>query len=295
MKVKSIVALLLSALMLFSLFSCSKISDDPNDSTTSEASTVKMKFFKAGRSSGVVIRTEEGTIMIDTASSDQTDDILTYLAEKNISTIDYLILTNYSKKHIGGAPAILTSSSVSVSNVIVPSYAKASNTYTNLTNAMGAAGKVATVVSENSSFTVGSVTVNLYAPHKDYSTTDDENDEENSLAVSITYGGHSVLYTSRVNGERISELVTDLAGATFDLITVPNYGIYDSNDTALFEATGATSAIAFCSNNTEKKQMESATITALTNAGIKVYATRDGSVEVHLDTTGVTINGTPIN
>lgn len=312
MKTKKIIALLLSAVMLvLSLAACS--TDGSSNTTVTDAngnvitvgktdkndpeksSKVKFKFLKAGRSTCIIIRTPAGNVMIDTAADDKTDKVLTYLAEKNIKDIDYLILTNYSKKHIGGLPAIISSKQVTFKNVLTPAYNKASNSYTLLESALSGAGITATKVSENTEITLGDVKMTIYAPHKDYSTTSDENDECNSLAVSLEYEGKSFLMTSRIKGERTAELVSDLGGKTFDLITVPNYGIYDQSYDSLFESLKATYSVAFCSNNADKTQMDVKTITALTNAKTLIYATRDGSIEVDMSKDAVTVNGTPIN
>lgn len=305
MKLKTLFAALLAALMLlpvamFTLTSCSvggsgttttgssgTQGGDPEDES---GDLVKMKFFKAGRSTCIIIRTPAGVVMIDAAAEDQSDSVISYLAEKEITTVDYLIITNFSKKHIGGAAAILTRSGVTFKNVLVPGYAKESGTYQLFSNAMTSVGLTATPVTDNSTaFTLGEVSFSLYAPHKDYSTAIDENDEGNSLAVAVTYKDTSFLMTSRVAGERVDELISDLSGKTFNLITVPNYGIYDSRYDALFNALGAKYAIAICSNNVEKDQMHSETLTALKNAGMTVYATRDGSVEIRMDGTNVTV------
>ncbi len=262
-----------------------------------EPDTVKMKFFKAGRATCIVIRTANGVVMIDAASDDVDDQtkIATYLAEKGIKTVDYLIITNFSKKHIGGAPALLTQSGVTFKNVYVPGYVKDSKTYTAFANAMASVGLTMTKITDNSTeIKLGEVTLNLYAPHKDYSTGSDENDEANSLAVTLTYGTKSFLMTSRIAGERVGELVSDLGGKTFDLITVPNYGIYDSSYDSLFSALKATHAIAICSNNVGKNQMHTETLAALKAAGTKVYATRDGSIEVQINGSYVLVNGTEI-
>lgn len=282
--------LMLMPLAMFTLSSCSTGGGEVDSSKS-----VKMKFFKAGRSTCIVIRTPAGVVMIDTAADDQSDGVIKYLAEKNITTVDHLIITNYSKKHIGGAPAILTSSGVTFKNVYVPAYSKDSGTYQLFSNALKSAGLTATKVTDNSTvIKLGDVEFKLYAPHKDYSTSNDENDEGNSLAVSMTYGNNSFLMTSRVSGERAAELKNDLGGATFDLITVPNYGIYSAEYADLIPALGAKYAIAICSKNTEKDQMHAETLTALKNAGTTVYATRDGSVEVHIDGTNVAVqNGHP--
>lgn len=310
MKIKKILSIILSAIMLVSaLAACSPtdstvttVTDEngnvitpSTDGVTVSGGSVKFKFLKTGRSTCIVIRTPAGNVMIDTAADDKSDKIIEYLAEKSIDKIDYLIITNYSKKHIGGMEGILSSGKVTIKNVLAPAYAKSSSTYTAFESALTSAGLSITKVSENTELTLGGVKLNIYAPHKDYSTSEDENDEQNSLAVSLDYDGCSFLMTSRIKGERTAELISDLAGKTFDLITVPNYGIYDSSYDTLFTALSAKQAVAFCSNNADKTQMDVKTINLLTAASTSVYATRDGSIEVKIKDGALTVNGTAIN
>ena len=289
---RTIIAVLLVVAALAAVIGCSKKDNTPGEDT---ADTLKMKCFKAGRSTCIVMRCDDGVIMIDTAADDQSDDVIAYLVEKNVKKIDYLIITNYSKKHIGGAPAILSNPNYTIEHVLVPEYEKGSNTYYLFANALTTAGLTAEKMSENRTLTLGGISIDIYVPHKNYSSALDENDEGNSVALGINYAGQSFLMTSRIAGERTAEVISDIGGKTFNTITVPNYGIYDSSYDALFSAVKAKNAIAICSNNAEKKQMDAATISALTNAGTKIYATRDGSIEVHLNKDGIAINGTPIN
>ena len=284
MKLRSIIALILTLVMCFSIAACSKVDpskgNDDDDMAVAAKDKVKIKFLKVGKSQCVIVRTENSVVVIDAASEDKSGDIVTYLAEKEITTIDYLILTNFSKTCIGGVAGILKTAGFTVKNIYEPTYAKESNVYTTYRNAVSAAGITPVKIADGDTLKIDDATFTFYAPGKDYSTVEDENDEGNSVAVGVKHGDIGFLYTSRVSGERVTELVSQISGKTFDLITAPDYGRYDDNYPSLFSATAAKYAVIFAST---KNPPESATESALKNAGITYYVTRDGGVEAKSD------------
>lgn len=284
MKLKSIFALLLALCCVLPLAACG--SDGDGSVSGGEA---KVKVLKGGRALCSVIRTADATVVIDTSDEEHATDLTAYLAEKGITEVDAVILTNYSKKCIGGMPNLLTSSGVTVKAVYGPTYSKDSSTYTLFDNAMQSASLTTTKVGEQTTLTFGDLSLTLYPALKDYGNLADENDDGNSMAVALDYGKTSMLFTSRVAGERVTELVGQLDGKTFDLFTLPNFAIYDDNSAALFEAVKATYAVAVASNTNPP---EEATMTALADAGVKdanTFVTSNGSVEITFDGKAVNV------
>lgn len=281
MKFRSIIALLMAFCCLLPLTSCKSESSGGGNSAVSSGE-VKVKVLKGGRALCTVIRTKDATVVIDTSDVDHAADLTEFLAEKGIKEVDAVILTNYSKKCIGGMPDLLASG-VTVKAVYGATYEKESNTHTLYANAMSSYNLTATKVAEETTLTFGDLSLTLYPALKNYATLEDENDNGNSMAVALAYGETSMLFTSRINGERVTELVGQLGGKTFDLITAPEFGIYDENLPALFSAVKAKYAAVVASNTNPP---EDATIKALTDSGIKavdICNTANGSIEISSD------------
>lgn len=295
----SLLAGLLAAVCVLPLASCS--SSGTTDTTTAQqgnnensdnevatAGEVKIKVLKMGRALAAVIRTETATIVIDTGDEEHANDVATYLAEKGITTVDALILTNYSKKNIGGVPQLLKSG-ITVKAVYGGTYAKDSNAYTLFSNAMASYKLTTTTVSAEQTLTFGDLTLTIYPPSKNYATLDDENDEGNSMAVVATFKNNKMLFTSRIAGERMAEVTTQLSGVDVDCLVVPNFGAFDDNLAGLLSAVKAEYAVVVASNNNPPADL---TMTALTTAGIaaeNTFVTRDGSIEISADGTTFTI------
>ncbi len=298
MKIKSLAALFMAAVLCFFAVACSTVevidpskttttttgesgdidnpSDNKDDEQDAKVNEVKYKFLKVGKSPCTIIRTENKTIVIDAASEDQGTDLITYLKEKEVKTVDYLIITNFSKSCIGGVPALLKAEGITVKAIYEPSYPKESNAYTSYINAVAAAAIKPTDITDGASITADDLTVKFHAPKKSYGTMADENDEGNSVALTITHGKVNFLYTSRIAGERVDEVISQIGDTKYDLITVPNYGIFDAKYPALFTAAGAAKAVIFAST---KNPPEIATTSALETAKITYFVTRDGGVE----------------
>lgn len=282
MKLKSILALLLALCCMLPLAACSSSGGGGTGDGAVEKGEVKVKVIKGGRSQCLVVRTSDATVVIDTADVENAADLTEFLAEKGITQVDAVILTNYSKKCIGGMPDLL-SSGVTVKEVYGPTYVKDSNSYTLFDNAMQSYDLSVKKVDKEETIKFGDLSLTMYPALKDYATADDENDNGNSMAVALNFGETSMLFTSRVDGDRVTELVGQLDGKTFDLFTVPNFAIYDQNTPALFSAVKATYAAVIASTTNPP---EDATMNALADAGIEnsnIRITSNGSIEISSD------------
>ncbi len=293
----SLLAGLLTVTCILPLASCgsSTSSDNPaqttNENSDDEIATageVKVKVLKMGRALAAVIRTESATIVIDTGDDEHASDVSNYLAEKGITTVDALILTNYSKKCIGGVPQLLKSG-ITVKAVYGGTYAKDSNAYTLFSNAMASYKLTTTTVSAEQTLTFGDLSLTLYPPTRNYSTLDDENDEGNSIVAVATFQNNRMLFSSRIAGDRVAEVSTQLSGVDVDCLIVPNFGAYDDNLAGLLSTVKAEYAVIVASTNNPPADL---TLTALTTAGISTentFITRDGSIEISADGTTFSI------
>ena len=280
----SLLAGLLAVTCVLPLASCNKKpgANTPGGDTVVGSGEVKVKVLKMGRALASVIRTEDATIVIDTGDEEHNQDVVTFLTEKGIDTVDAVILTNYSKKCIGGVPALL-SSGITVKAVYGAGYDKDSSAYTLFENALTSYNLKLEKISAEKTLTYGNLSLTCYPAAKDYSTLDDENDEGNSMAVAMSFGDNSMLFTSRIAGDRLKELTSQISGKDFDCITAPNFGAYDDNLPDFLAAAKAEYGVIVASNSNPPAD---ATVSAMIKAGIKegnFLITRDGSIEISAD------------
>ena len=135
--------------------------DSSNNNNTTDKPTVdddkvNFKFFKCGKANATLIRSGDIAILIDCGEEEDEDgngkqddgeDILEYLAEKGVTEIDYLILSQFNKNHYGSVPTILEG--VTVKKILEPNYTKTGNLYKVYRDAVAKSGITPEVISKD--------------------------------------------------------------------------------------------------------------------------------------------------
>lgn len=310
MKLRKLSALLLAFLIVLSVFSLAACSNNgtspagsdpagsnPADTSSGEADDpspvtagdLRIKFFKAGRAGAVLVRTQSATVLINTGDvddeetrggekvpngkADVAEKILEYLQEKQITRIDYLVVTQFNKNYIGGVPTLL--GEIAVDHVIQPSYNRDVKTaYQSYKDAIAAKNLTPESVSAQKELKLDDLTLTFYP--NTLETTSASLDEFNSLVVSVETKSASALITSDIFGARTSQLIKELNGKKFDILQIPSHGEYNDTVGTLIEAVAPKYAILFTSTN---NPADVRTTNLLNEKSITSYLTKNGSVE----------------
>lgn len=252
---------------------------------------VNVKFFKCGKANATLIRSGDIAILVDTGENDDEDangkqddgeKILAYLAEKGVTELDYVIISQFNKNHYGAMKTILEG--VTVKEVIEPSYTKTGTAYDDYRAALSAANITPSVVKETQKLTAGGLELTLYPATT--TTTSADQDEFYSLAIAVDSNGLDLLIASDIFGARVPELITALGGKTFDILQVPKHGAYESTVETLVDAVAPKYAVIFASAN---NPADPRTLSLLEEKGITTYITMNGSVEAKYKNAALTV------
>lgn len=299
---KRILTLLSLTLVLFTLFSLVSCVGTPatttegsgtpgTNGTPGTADQVNVKFFKMGKANATLIRSGDVAILVDTGENDDEDGngkqddgekILAYLAEKGVTELDYVIVSQFNKNHYGALGTIMDG--VTVKKVIEPSYTKTGTAYDEYRAALTKANITPEVVTDVKEITANGLTLTLY-PAKS-TTSSAEQDEYYSLAVAVDSKGMDVLIASDIFGARVSELITALNGKKFDILQVPKHGAFNDQVENLVNATSPKYAVIFASAN---NPADPRTVNLLTEKEITTYITMNGSVEAKYKNNTLTV------
>ena len=162
------------------------LGDDPfRDSTA----LLTARILKTGKSDCTLITAPDAVILIDAADTDDYELIDSTLQAQGVTAIDCMILTHFDNDHIGSAGAIIRN--YQVKNLYIPAYTRVSENYRAMLAAVQATDTPVQIVTEDVTFSLGSVSLALNPTHlyddiqpvtidKDDGSTDAE---ENNLYI----------------------------------------------------------------------------------------------------------------
>jgi len=227
---------------------------------------------EVGKADCIVIQTEDHVAMIDTGEEENLPEILAFLEQKEIDTIDTLILTHFDKDHIGGAAGILAE--LSVSTVIQSAFSGDRPEYQNYLEALSKKNISPLCLTAVYEFSLNDCRFSVFPPQKDqYSSKEDNNA---SLVVSLENEHHSFLFCGDAMEERLEEILSLNLGQ-YDFVKLPYHGNHLGNYSEFLSAVSPEFAAITCS---QKNPANQKTLDLLAEHGIKVYQTSNGTVSI---------------
>lgn len=245
-----------------------EVSNHPDDmflsSTIPAQSTFEIHFIDVGQGDAVLVLCDGNAMLIDGGESSESSKIYAYLQAHNIDFLDYIVATHAHSDHIGGLSGALNYASVGMALCPVTSYtSKAFNSFVKYLDAQGVS---ITVPTPGLSFSLGSASVQVLGPQKEY-----DNPNDTSIVMRIVYGNTSFLFTG--DAERTAE--ADILEAGYDLsATVLKVGHHGSDTSTSYpflrEIMPEFAVIQVGTGNLYGHPAEN-TLSKLRDAGVKIY------------------------
>ena len=225
---------------------------------------------KASAEDAFVLETENHTFVMDTGTNKKGKKVVELLKSHGVEKIDAVFISHYDKDHVGGADRVIDNFDIGA--VYTTYRSKATDEMTEYYAALKRKGMNETVVTEETTFEADGMTFTIYpALSKTYAEDISNN---SSLAVKVTNGNKSILFTGDALEGRIDELVkTD--GLECDILKVPHHGRYKANIKQLVDHVKPEYAV-ITSSKGDPAAPE--VVDALEQAGAKIYYTRDDPI-----------------
>ena len=243
------------------------------------------EFLNTGESDCILLRMDDKVVLVDTADTDDSLKIKNKLESRNITAIDYLILTHYDNDHIGSVSAILAS--FEVKEVYMPDYVRDSGLYRTMMSALEEKVPVEKIhrISEDVTFDVGygSLWLNTTKLYETGITVGDDATStivENNFSIitSVTFGKIKMLLTGDAEEARMQEfnaLFDEGEYPQYTLVKTPHHGGYDKAfKTCLYATTPR-----YCVVTTDTKdKVEAGLVTDMLDCCASAYYSYEGDV-----------------
>ena len=243
------------------------------------ASPLTVTFLKVGKADGIIMQTENHTVVLDCGEKSDGKKMTERLEAYGVTTIDYLILSHYDQDHIGGAAKIVKN--FNILHVLGADYTEESNEYTNLLEALDAKGIGLETPTETFCFSIDDVQFTV-CPHQSDRYTDGF-DNNCSLVVKAEHHDETLLFTGDAMQERLDEIM-DIGDC--DLLKVPYHGREIKNLPDFLAGVKPEYAVI----STDADNLSAATTAALGSIGAETYITyRDGNIIAVSDGSSITV------
>lgn len=232
-----------------------------------------------GKSDCILIQIDDKTIMIDTGTNKNGEQICKLLKEKNIDTLDYLILTHMDKDHIGGVDSVLNQ--VKVTNLVQADYIKDSKQYEQYIQLVEEQDLHPIKLHKNINTEINGAKINIYPALKnEYSESNDY-----SIIIDITYGEHSFLFAGDAEEERLAEFLSTNK-KQYNFLKLPHHGRYNKLSEEFLKSVKPTYGVITCS---EDEMADDKVLQLLEKYNITTFLTLNGDVVVKSDGKNINI------
>ena len=179
-------------------------------------------FIDVGQGDCILIKTNKGNMLIDAGENGKERDVLDYLSEHEVTNLEYFIATHPHSDHIGGAAEVINN--LDVKNVIVSDVVHDTVTFEKMYTAISTNECNAIIAKPGSEYTFGDVKFTVLAPFEN-----DDNLNNMSVAIKLTYGKHSFLFTGDAEKEVEEQLLESGYDLSADVYKVAHHGSETSN------------------------------------------------------------------
>ena len=169
-------------------------------------STFEVHYLDVGQGDCSLVLCDGHAMLIDGGESSESSKVYAYLKQHCVSHLDYMVATHAHSDHIGGLSGALNYATVDTAFCPVKEYD--SKTFSSMVKYLSNQGLGITVPSAGDRFMLGSATVQVLGPQKNY-----EDPNDTSIVLKVTYGETSFLFTG--DAERTAE--ADIIAAGYDL------------------------------------------------------------------------------
>lgn len=249
-----------------------------------ENSTFSATFLDVGQGDAAIIECDGHRMIVDGGPPDASQLMYSYCRDHGIDQVDYLVATHPDTDHTGGISGALQL--VSVGRAFCSVTQADQRAFQSMEKFLRNQNVSIEVPSAGETFSLGSASVQVVGP---VHHTEDENSNDDSIVLKITYGNTSLLLTGDATEEEERAIVSAGYDIDCDLLKVSHHGSAHSSSYAFLRAASPSSAVISVGKGNDYGHPTEETLTRLSNCGATVYRT-DLQGDITVTSDGATLS-----
>lgn len=266
------------------------VSDKKEDSSTEMVKmdgTLQVHFIDVGQGDATLITCGNESMLVDAGNNDSGTRVWKYLLDHNVEELKYVIGTHPDADHVGGLDVVISKFAITSGEIWLPDFQNETKTMEELYQTISYFNIKEVHPNVGDTYTLGDAILTIYGP-----TKGNDNSNDNSIVIGITYGNVNVLLTGDASAEEEQQMI-EMSLPQFDVIKIAHHGSkYSTSKAFLDELSPKYGVISVGENNYGHPSAE--VLNRLRTEGISLYRTDEqGTILLETDGTKLIWNTSP--
>lgn len=255
-----------------------------SETAPKEDGGLSILFIDVGQADSMLLRCGGDAMLVDGGNVGDSDTIATVLGkQEDLDRLEYIVITHAHEDHAGGVPGALHA--LPADHLLAPVTNKDRRYFQNLLKAAAERNLEIEVPKPGDVFTLGSATVEVLGPLKDYSETNNT-----SIILMVTYGETRFLLTGDMEADAEKDLVESGCNLDADLLKVGHHGSGGSSSYVFLRAVTPEYAVIQCGEGNDYGHPHIEALSRLRDVGAKLYRNDlQGDILVRSDGENITV------
>lgn len=254
------------------------------------AGEMSVHFIDVGQGLSILAQSEGETLLYDGGDRAHGDQLVDYLLEQQVDTIDYMISSHYDEDHLGGLVKCLKE--FPVEEILGSDYVHTSDLFNTFMNTATANALIVQYPKVGDTFSFGSGSFTVLGP----SGIKESDSNSNSLVIKLENRENSFLFTGDAEETSEQDMITARLNLDCDVLSLGHHGSATSTTWDLLESATPSYAVVSCGTGNKYQHPSGETMGRLKDMNIPVFRTdKQGTLVVTSDGTTLSWNQEPCN
>ena len=253
-----------------------------------EHAILKVHFIDIGQGDSILIQSDDSNMLIDAGERHYSDTLISYLKDKGVSKLDYVIGTHPHSDHIGGLANIIDN--FQIGKVIMPNAMSTTKTFEELLDTISNNNLKITKPIIETEYVIGSASFVIIAPNgTDYKSLNDY-----SVGIKLVNDENSFVFTGDAETYSEDEMLQNGIDLKADVLKLAHHGSSTSNSDDFLDAVNPTICVISAKKDNSYGHPHVEIMQATKDRNVRLYRTDEqGTIVLESDGRTITANKEP--
>ena len=258
--------------------------------TAIPATGCEVHILAIGKADAILLLADGKAMLIDAGYKHNAEEVVSYLKNKGVTRLEYVILTHGDKDHVGGMADVLRS--FEVGQVLISPKKEKSEYYSDMVTVIQSKNISCVSPEVGTTYSLGTATFQTLAPGPKALKEGSDNDA--SIAIRFAYGNRSFLLMGDALSTTEKELMDSSLSIRADVLKTGHHGKSDATNKKFLKSVQPKYAVICCGESEEGDEAgepSSKVLELLEDFNVKTLRTDEvGTIIFQTDGTTLTCN-----